>query len=88
MTSRTTLPVSRCSYQSVMVGSAARKVSSSASPSALTRPSRPSKRLAMKPAARLAMLMNLPTRSLLTRSMKSSALKSMSSLRPDSLAAM
>ena len=39
------------------------------------------------PAAREAMLMNLPTRSLLTRAMKSSGLKSMSSLRPLSLAA-
>jgi putative hemolysin len=46
------------------------------------------KRLAMKPAARLAMLTYLPTRSLLTRAMKSSGLNSMSSTRPFSLAAM
>ena len=39
----------------------------------------PPKRLSMKPAARLAMLTYLPTRSLLTRATKSSGLKSMSS---------
>jgi hypothetical protein len=49
---------------------------------------RPSNRRARKLAARLAMLTYLPTRSLLTRCRKSSGLKSMSSTRALSLAAM
>ena len=44
-----------------------------------SRTSLPPKRLVMKPAARLAMLTYLPTRSLLTRATKSSGLKSRSS---------
>ncbi|MCY1550772.1 hypothetical protein D9M68_870470 [compost metagenome] len=70
-----------------MLGTATSRWSSSASPSAETSPSFPSKRLAMNPAAREAMLMYLPTRSLFTRSMKSSGLKSTSSFLPLSLAA-
>ena len=70
-----------------MAGRPACSCANSASPSALTAPNLPPKRLAMKPAAREAMLMYLPTKSELTRAMKSSALKSMSSLRPLSLAA-
>ncbi|CFW45254.1 Uncharacterised protein [Bordetella pertussis] len=50
--------------------------------------SSPSKWRVMKAAARLAMLTYLPTRSLLTRATKSSGLKSMSSTRAFSLAAM
>ena len=70
-----------------MLGVAACKADSRALPSALTAPSWPPKRLAMKPAEREAMFTNLPIKSLLTRAMKSSALKSMSSLRAESLAA-
>jgi hypothetical protein len=67
----------------------ARRWSSRLRPSTPTSPeSCPAKRLLMKPAARLAMLMYLPTRSLLMRAAKSSGLNSMSSTFEFSLAAM
>ena len=87
MVSRTARAKSRDSKCCAIGASASRSSTNKALPSSDTTPNLPSKRFAMNPAERLAMLMNLPTKSALTRAIKSSALKSTSSLRPLSLAA-
>ncbi|MNN46131.1 hypothetical protein D3C81_1604990 [compost metagenome] len=89
MMARKALPYSRWSYSPWISGATLRrrlrKASSLVAQSVATRPSN---FFVMKPAARLAILMYLPIRSLLTRAMKSSEVKSMSSTFELSLAAM
>ena len=87
MVSRSTLPKSRLSYNSCMLSFCALMSLSNCCPSSVITPNLWSNFLARNPAARLAMLMYLPTKSLFTRARKSSALKSMSSLRALNLAA-
>ena len=87
MVSRMALPYSRSLSSVATCGTPACSWLSSAVPSAEGVPNWPPKRLAIKPAAREAMLMNLPTKSLLTRAIKSSGLKSTSSFLAVSLAA-
>ena len=86
MMSRRARAYSRFSYCSAMVSLSAASFASNALSATSFR--RPSKRLDRKPDARAAMLTYLPTRSLLTRLIKSCRFKSMSSILLLSLAAM